>query len=290
MARTTDEIKQELGNVYLRLAGELYGLSSADIANGFDANFSKVSVESLLFYSTAFVINIFERLLDTFREDIQRVVDGGFVANKAWWHAQALHFQKGDELVMDGTTFSYSYREVRPEARIIKKVAVRESVQQDGVCKVRLYVAGESAGEVIPLSPEDRLLFEYYANMIKPSGVLLEVISGAGDVVGFTIVIYYNPLLMKGSGELLNNGRKPVVETLSDFVKNLNNENFGGLLSVTKLVDALEGTTGVVDVRFVDFRINGNSQGSSVMTYESANGWFAVGDDLHITYQPLTGL
>ena len=110
MARTIATIKTTLGNAYiaLQIIQTLYALTTDDVALGFDALFSVVSVESIAFYAIAFAINLFELIMDAFRIEIQATVDGAYIANKPWWKAQALAFQKGYNLVLNTKTFIWS--------------------------------------------------------------------------------------------------------------------------------------------------------------------------------------
>ncbi len=288
MARTISEIKTALGNAYIQLPAvqAIYGISSAEVVNGFDSLFSKVSVESLLFYAIAFAINTLEKIQDTFRSEIEETVDAAFVANKAWWHAQALKFQKGDGLTMNPTTFKYEYETMHPDKQIIKRVAVRETVQEDGVCKVKIFLATEANGAIAPLSDQDKYLFENYARMISPAGVLREILTGDADIVDFSFTVYFNPLVMDTSGKLIGSTEKPVEAAIQKFINELNNNNFGGRLNLTRLTDAVQNTVGVLDVRLTKFYLNQVMQDLSNTTYESAFGWFKLGNNLQITYNP----
>ena len=73
MARTISDIKTSLGNAYISqtVVQTIYSLTTADVALGFDALFSLVSVESISFYAIAFAINLFELIMDAFRIEIQ---------------------------------------------------------------------------------------------------------------------------------------------------------------------------------------------------------------------------
>ena len=64
MARTIPETKQEMTNRFMADSAvqERYGFSSSDT---FEARFSKVSIENLLFYVVAFGIWVLEKLFDS---------------------------------------------------------------------------------------------------------------------------------------------------------------------------------------------------------------------------------
>lgn len=291
MARSIKDIKTSLGNAYIGqdAVQAVYGLTPEDVALGFDALFSKVSVESLLFYSIAFAVNLFELILDAFRIEIQTKVDSAYIANRAWWHAQAMKFQKGYGLQMNTNTFVWSYSDIDASAQIIKRVAVRETVQEDGACKVKLLVATETAGVVAALSVGDLGLFSIYANQIKPAGVLLQIVSDAGDVLDFSLTVNYNALLLTSTGISIANGNSPVNDAIANFIQSINDVNFGGSLNLTRLIDAVQMAEGVVDAKITEFKVNGAIKPENWGTYDSTNGWFGLGDITAI-YQPQTAL
>ena len=222
------------------------------------------------------------RQIADIKTEIQEKVDSSYIANSAWWHAQAMAFQKGIGLVMNTTTFIFGYQTIDITKQIIKRVAVRQNV--DGVCKVQLFVATETGGEISALLAEDKNLFEAYASVIKPAGVLIQVISGNGDIVDFSITVDYNPLVMDSTGKLIIGTNYPVIDSLTDFITKLNDVDFGGNLNITKIMDAIQLVDGVVDVSVTDFKINGVEK-QTWGTFESTNGWFKLGV-ITPTYQP----
>jgi hypothetical protein len=290
MAQLLSDIKTEIGNAYIgqTIVQTVYGLSASDVALGFDALFSTYTVESLLFYAVAFAVWTFESILDSFQTEMQTTVDAAYIANKDWWHAAAMAFQKGYDLVMNTTTFVYSYATIDTTAQIIQRVAVRENTDQStGVCKVQLYVAtADSSGNIIPLVASDQALFNVYANRIKPAGVLVDIVSGAGDVINFGITVNYNPLILDSTGLSILNGNYPVNDAVTAFISTLNTNYFGGELNLTKLEDAIQAVSGVVDIEITSFSINGTNQ-PTWGTFDSTNGWFVLGA-ITPTYQPQT--
>jgi hypothetical protein len=288
MARTISTIKSSLGNYYIGLptVQSAYGLTSDDVDLGFDALFSVATNESKIFYAIAFCINAFEQMFDLFKTEIEKEIAANYIANKAWWHAAAMAFQKGYALVMNETTFIYSYASIDTTAQIIKRAAIRENIAQNtGVCKVQLYVATEANGVIAALTQADAELFEAYANQIKPAGVLIDVITGAGDVLVFGITIDYNPLILSSSGLLISDGvTYPVNAAIATFIDTLNDNDFGGKLNLTKLIDAVQAAYGVVDVEITAFSING-AEKQTWGTFQSTNGWFTL-ESIQATYQP----
>lgn len=294
MANTATYWRNAIGDYYISLTNVkiYYGLTDEEVANGFDALFSIVSIESILFYAVGYIISVFEKIIDNFRTEIQTTVDAAFVANDAWWHAMLSEFQRGYDLVLNTTTFKYAYSAIDASAQIITRRAVRQKVDEaDNVYKVFLYVATTDAtGQIAAITDANDLVqIQSYIAKKKYSGVLTKLVSGPGDVVDLNFTINYNPLLMNSSGELISDGSKSVELAIHNFIDNLNNINFGGKLNITKLVDAVQDATGVVDPKLTGLTINGNAQAELWGTYESTNGWFSVGD-LTIIYQPQTDL
>jgi len=291
MARTISDIKTSLGNAYISqtLVQTIYSLTPADVTMGFDALFSLVSVESISFYAIAFAINLFELILDAFRIEIQTKVDGAYIANKPWWKGQALAFQKGYNLILNPKTFVWSYALIDTTAQIVKRVAVRETVQEDGACKLKILVATENDGTVAALLAADLNLFSIYANQIKPGGVLLQIISDSGDVVDFGLTINYNALLLTSAGLSILNGNYPVNDAITGFITTLNNSTFGGDLNLTKLIDSIQIAEGVIDAKITQLKINGVIKTENWGTYESTYGWFSLGLITAI-YQPQLAL
>lgn len=290
MANTASYWKNIIGNFYIDLTAVkiLYSLTDSDVSLGFDSLFSKASVESVLFYAMGYGISIFEKVLDAFRVEIQTKIDGSYIANKEWWHAQALKFQKGDDLLLDSTTFIWKYETVNEENKLIKRVAVRESPSNETPCKVKLYVAKDDALGLGKLTVDDLALFAAYTQRIKPAGVLVDCFSEDGDIVAFIITCNYNPLLLDNEGKLISGDTYPVTDATNDFITHLNTTNFGGKLNLTKLIDTIQAATGVVDARITFFSQNGIEK-ETWGTFESVSGWFML-DSVTVNYQPQTEL
>lgn len=296
MARTIAEIKTELGNTYINNTEvvQKYQLSTTDLEAGFDALFSKVSVENLLFYAIATAIHIFERILDTFMSEIQTKTEQAFYFNEAWWHQSIMSFQLGDDLKLNQQNFRFDYPAYDVEKRIVKKCAIREKTDTDGIFKVFFYTVKDENNALVPLSVAELNALNAYVNQIKPCGVITRLISGVADTLTFSLTVNYNPLVLNGNGEMLGTSEKPVENAIYQFIDTLNENYFGGDLNITRLVDAIQQTSGVVDVRINAISINGTLQTEGAVnkiwgTFSSTNGWFTI-NSLNIAYQPQNNL
>lgn len=296
MARTIAEIKTELGNTYINNPEVMqkYALTTADVEAGFDALFSKVAVENLLFYAIASAIHIFERILDTFMSEIQTKTEQAFYFNETWWHRMIMSFQLGDDLKLNQQNFRFEYTQIDTDKQIVRKCAIREKTDTDGINKVFIYTVKEENNSLIPLSVAELNALNAYVNQIKPCGVITRLISGDADTLTFNLTVNYNPLVLNGNGEMLGTSEKPVEKAIYQFIDTLNANYFGGNLNITRFVDAIQQTPGVVDVRINAISINGTLQTEGAVnkiwgTFSSTNGWFTI-NSLNIAYQPQNNL
>lgn len=293
MARTTQEWKEIIGNEYMSLSAVqiIYSLTADEISAGFSATFSIVSIENLLFYAFGYACFLIQSIVESAQESIQAIVDKNYICNDAYWHDALLGFQSGDDLTLNAITKRYEYAVIDSSKQIIKRVAVREKYDADdsNKYKVFIYVAGESNGEIIPLTNAQKSELEPYIFKKKPSGVLTKLISGDGDTLDIALTVNYNPLLLNSDGELINDSSKPVDLAAENYIKVLNTDYFKGNLNVTRFVDSIQGATGVVDVKITGLSINSVAKTELWGTYESTNGWFKIGT-LTVTYQPQTSI
>lgn len=288
MANTATYWKNKIGDYYMsnEIVQRRYELSSSDLEAGFSAVFSIAAFESILFYAVGYCIYVFELVIDIFKAEIQDKIDARYLATSPWWHTQALQFQRGDDLYLNKKTFTYEYATLDASRQIIKRVAVRESASGEAPCKVKLYVATESNGTIEALSSNDLELFDIYAKKIRPAGVLVECISTAGDTVSFGLVVNYNPLILKQTGQRITGTDYPVENAVNEFINTLNDVNFGGKLNLSKLIDRVQMAEGVIDVQITSCVIR-DLEPVTWGTYASQSGWFVV-NEINVNYQPQT--
>lgn len=238
MARNITEIKKTMTDAFI--ANEevqaRYGIHDALT---FEEQFSKVSIESILFYVMAVALYIQEVLFDKREADINAALDTRLTHNAAWYVRLAKAFQRGHQLP-DGTS---TYAVVDPAAQVVTHAAVTE---KNAV--LYLKVATTRDGELSPLpnTPEEPVLdaFAAYIAKAKDAGVKVVITSATGDDLKLVLDIWYDPLVLDGNGNLLNSpGVRPVEVTVRHFIKSL---RFNGEFRLDLLTDALQATTGVV--------------------------------------------
>lgn len=240
MARTIAEIKKSMTDRFMSDATilERYGLKAGD---NFDAKFSKVSIENILFFTVAAVIYALESMFDAFRTDVEQRISNAVVASIPWYHKICLEFQYGDDLVYDENTCEYHYAEVDEAKRVIKYASVR-----DNVSGVYILVSADDNGTPKALSDDVLTVFKKYLNARKPAGVLADIHSYEPDYLRLSLKVQYDPMILNANGSLISNPEVyPVEQAVKAYVSGI---LYGGVFNKTKLVDAVQNATGVVDV------------------------------------------
>ena len=121
-------------------------------------------------------------------------------------------------------------------------------------------------------------MFKTYLNKRKPAGVLFQVYSYDPDLIQLDLTVQYDPMLLNADGSIIGDTAKfPVENAVKEYLSGI---VYGGTFNMTKLVDAVQGATGVVDVVLGDVRTKPMTrsefllaQGNNVV---SVSGAFAV--------------
>lgn len=239
MARTIKEIKKQMtdtfmGNSTLR---EAYGLTGN---TSWEQNFSAVSLENILIYIVATAICMLEMLFDGFKTDVDVKISQAVVASVPWYHKIARSFQFGDELVFDEQTQQFKYAHVDESKQVVKYVSVR-----DMGGSIQILASADVSGKPVPLTENVLTAFKYYLNRCKIAGVNLSVRSINADKIQMSVMVQIDPMVIGNTGKRLSDGKYPVIEAVNSYLANI---LYGGTFNKTKLVDAIQNVTGVVDI------------------------------------------
>lgn len=270
MARTVADIKKIMTDKFMN-DEVMSGVYGYEIGASWDATFSKVSIENILFYIVAFCINIFEQLQDDTKKDITTIVTNNHYGNAEWYNVQAKLFQSGDELVMINGIPGYAV--VDEQKQIVKYSATVPGKV------IIVKVAGEENGELVQIentveNPHiDRL--QTYFNRIKPSGTRVVVLGANSDYIKVTGTVYYDSLLFNADGSLIIGGSRPIDIAIQTYLKSI---EFNGRLVKQKLIDAIQAVKGVTDVENIQVLAKyGDYEYVEVQrTYLSYAGWMRI--------------
>lgn len=234
MARTIAEIKEGMTSDFMRNAdaARAYGYEPGA---AFSSHFSRVSIESLLFYIVACAVWALENLFDRYRADVERRIEAIIPHRPKWYRDKVLGFMKGMTLVPDTDRYDTAGmgEEDIEAARVVKYAAAGEN-EDASILTVK--VAGESEGKRQPLDAETEKQLLAYIGEIKDAGVRVNLVNREGDLFCCTADIYYDALLLREDVEAACR------ETIRRHIENL---PFNGEYSNMALVDDLQRVAGV---------------------------------------------
>lgn len=246
MARTSQEIFDYLKNEFGGFP-ELSALVS-EVNNSQDlltkiTTDSQVSIHDLLLW----VVSVGNHATEVEVENTLTLILSEMTKRKygslPWYAEEAKNFQFGD--TVQWLNGKYFYDPVDVEARVIDHAAAVPIVQG-----VRLKVASLVGGVLAPCSVEVMEALESYFNDqvigIKPAGIHLIITSTGPDYLKLSIRIIRNPQVINTAGGLVDNPAvKPVEEAINKYIQFL---PFNSEFNITKLEDAIQKVTGVIDV------------------------------------------
>ncbi len=196
MARSIEEIKRAMTDVFINnpIVRTVYNIVTPNTT--FEREFSTVSIESELFYNVAYGMHTLERVFDTHRAEINEIVANNVAHTPRWYRNKALSFMADMPLVED--TDRYDTGNMTDEqietARIIKYAVAVEN-PENSILVIK--IATGSPGELTPIEPEQLVQFRNYINEIRDAGVRFSVINQQGDEFWIEIDVYYSPLFLE---------------------------------------------------------------------------------------------
>jgi len=144
MARTIADIKDSMTADFMRNSdvARAYGFETGA---AFSSHFSKVSVESLLFYIVACATWVLENLFDRHKKDVEERIEAIMPHRPKWYRDKVLGFMKDKTLVTDTDyydTEGMSDGDIEV-ARVVKYAAATENADAS---ILTIKVAGDAGG------------------------------------------------------------------------------------------------------------------------------------------------
>lgn len=272
MAQTIKEISDSMKAAYVHSSAvrSIYNLESQYIDENiagddaaavvfFNKYIGVISVTAVIISCIATVAALLQNLFSYHKEDVEKIVDNERYGHKGWYENMALKFQYSSALNVNYTEipdpnaidgdFSEEdvYTPIDATLQIVKYAYAEEQPTGFGVL---LKIAKEASGQLMPLgdgnngTDNEITPFTSYMNRIKPAGVPLTIRNTVPDRLFLNLRIYYDPLIVNSSGELLSDTSiKPVETAIQSY---LNSLNFNGEFINMKLIDAVQQAQGVV--------------------------------------------
>jgi len=243
MARSIQEIKNEISANYIadNTVKRLYGLEDGKT---FTDQFSAVSIESILFYIISVAIWALENIFDAHRAEVTAAIDENKPHSLRWYANKSKEFQYGRNLPPDSDSYDNSglTQEQVSESQIVTYAAAIEI--ETGI---RIRVAKIDGNDLCPLTAQELESFGKYMSRVKDAGVRILIASDMPDMLGLSLQIYYNPLVLEPDNGKLNRIDGTATDVVTAGVKNyLKNLPFNGVLVLAWLIDALQGIDGIV--------------------------------------------
>lgn len=227
MARSVSTIKQEMID-YKNSQSSLDNLNST----------SQTAIWNLLFYVVAVAIYTFEVLLDLFKTEVETTVAQAVPNTASWFQAKVLEFQYGDNITLQN--FVPIYDPVNTDNQIITRCSIKETV--NGLIQVKV-----AKGTVLePLTSLEQSALKSYLKTIAYAGAKINVISQDADKVYIAADIYFD------AEYILADLKTNVFAAINNY---LNNIEFDGTFRKSKLEDAIQSVTGIIDVNIIDIKI-----------------------------------
>lgn len=288
MARTKNDIKAEMTVSFMENAtvSNLYGFQ---LGASFTNEFSLVSLENILFEIFAYALFFHELLFDQHKKEVTHALLNQKSGRLAWYRSMALAFQYGFDLLTDKDLFDNAgaTEAVIEASKIIKYSAVNES---DDESIVILKIAGETDGELSPITPAQRESFAAYLKEFRYAGVKVTVINYLPDLLYLNLIIERDPLVLDANGMSVLNGNYPVNDAIEAYMKLL---PFDGEFVVFDFLNYInENAEGVViptainiESAFIDPLLNDYGQPVSIpIKTIPFSGYFKIVNFENITY------
>lgn len=256
MARTIAEIKQEMTDAFMASADvrERYGLTSSDT---FDAAFSKVSIESLLFYTVAAAMWVLEKIFDTHRADVDAALEARQPCTARWYRDQILALRD-----LQGNPYATACS-VRGEGS-----GILVKVQQGPLGDRRQCTEQQLQG------------INAWLSLNHEAGVPYSYRSAPPDILDGAVTVYYDP-------RAIDTPADTVRETLSALLSDV---PYDGVISVNDMTMALLAVEGIRRVQLQGLttaRYNGPAVPLNVQTTAYSGSW-RLSDNFSINCLPYT--
>ena len=279
MARTIEEIKKDMTDSFIENQAVIsaYGLTAGKT---FDEQFSRVSIESILFYVFAAALWSLEKLFDLHVSEVDSRIEQLEPHTLRWYVNKTKAFLYGHKLVADSDYYDTSNLS---EADIEKDRVVKYAVASESNTVVYIKVAGERKGKPWPLTDSQIAALNSYINTIKDAGVSVQLRNEQADLMRISLVVYYYTTLLYADGVSLADGSTPVDDTVKSVITNL---PFNGVYRNTDLLAALQALSGVevVDISKVEAKSRNADSFTEVVGFNRPySGYFEI-ESLDVTY------
>lgn len=236
MARTVSEIKQSIIAKKVEYE-QLNGLTSPSASALF-----KILAEVF-----AWAAWVHEQIVDHAIQALTKKMEERAFHNLAWYQAEALNYQHGDELMWDDNKKEFRYAVIDTDKRIVARSAAIESGRTAIVKAVK-----EVGGQLQPLSTSENAGLNAFLNKRKDTGVKIFSRSWLPDDLYLEYEFIYDALVLSSNGSLLSDANTfPANDAIENYIEQL---DFNGRFRISKLEDAVQNAQGIVDFKRISLK------------------------------------
>lgn len=282
MARTTQDIRRSISEAFIAdpTIQQGYHLTPGKT---FEEQFSKVSLEAILFWVFASAIHALEELFDLHRKDVAELVAEAEPHTLRWYARKAKAYLHGHTLLPYSDQYDLST--LTPE-EIDKLRIVRYAVASEQNNIVYIKVAGRDEEGKPKVLPKDTLeALRLYMQQVKDAGVPVRIISSPGDELRLSLTIYLQPVLLSPQGKPTPGRDKAIRKVIEDNISTL---PFDGVFRPSDLIVALSSQSGVEasDVTSATTTQAGSDSWQYIFGYHRPRSGYYHLNKLTINYQP----
>lgn len=244
--RTIAQIKQEMTTAFVddAVIVQKYGLTPGLT---FEQQFSKVSIENIIFYIVAVCIWSLEQILEISIGQQNEYIKQIKIHSFTWYSMYAKKFEYGLDLPWGEVEYDNSGLTAQ-QVEAMQVVKFASCSKTPGGLMVK--IAGlDGSGNLVPIpngaggTADMFTPFKEYMFRISAAGDTLFYTNAEADDLKLELTVYYDPLVLDSTGKRLDGtADTPVADAIEAYVKGM---DFDGLLVPTFLTDALQQVEGV---------------------------------------------
>ena len=283
MARTIAQIEKEMTDEWMSdtTVRAKYGITAESPV--FGDYFSKVSIESIIFYVVAVAICTLEKLMDAHLSDVESYIATMAPHTLKWYVTKAKTYRYGQSLITDTDQYSGTNAttgEAYTDSDIETMQVVKYAACTEENAVVTLKAAAMSDSKPTALTADQLSGLASYIGKIKDAGVAITVNSQEGDSLNMTVEVWYDPSVLTYASGVLSgvSGGEPVKEAIEAYLADM---PFNGELRTDSLVDAIQAVAGVeiVQLRALSSQAVGAGNYNNIDGYEiPVAGYYKLND------------
>lgn len=239
MARSIQTIYNEI-IASVQADTNLYDPSNPDPNKRGLTSTSRVAIWRLWAWIVATAQALLEQLIDTYKIEIETIVDKAPSGNALWVQYQVFKFQYSatdpQVIQLDTTYFFPYYTTISENQRIVTQCSV--TTLPNKIVSIKVAKGGTTP---TPLDSTELSALTSYLSYINFAGVYFNLISDDPDYIYLGVDVYYN-------GQFSSVIQTNVEQAVNSYLANANAQYFNYTIYLSKLVDIIQAVNGVNDV------------------------------------------